>query len=112
MPFPKGTGAPKGNKNASKNKPWREAIRNVFINDPEKLLQIAMKMADMAEQGDMHAIKEIGDRLDGKAPQAVKAEVSVSEEHRVDAPPRTESYEEWQKRHGLESTTGTTTTRH
>jgi hypothetical protein len=108
----KGKGAPKGKQsNFTKNKPWREAVRNIFIEDPESLREVALKTLEMALAGDIQAIREIGDRLDGKPQQAIKADVGVTD-HRVDAPPRTESYEEWQKRHDLESTTGATTTRH
>lgn len=33
--------------------------------------RIAEKVLDLAEEGNMIAIKEIGDRLDGKAQQAI-----------------------------------------
>ena len=37
----------------------------------KKLNNIAAKLVELAEQGDMQAIKEINDRVDGKSPQAL-----------------------------------------
>lgn len=66
-------GAPTGNQNSSKsNRLWGETIkRAVLAQDPEKLRKIADKLIDMAEAGDLAAMKELGDRLDGKAAQSV-----------------------------------------
>ena len=59
--------------NRGKDKPWADALRlTVFRDDEEgkrKLLRIAEKCAEAALAGDMQAIKEIGDRLDGKPAQ-------------------------------------------
>ena len=44
----------------------------------KRLRRIAEKCAWAAEQGDMQAIREIGDRLDGKAPQALTGELTGS----------------------------------
>jgi hypothetical protein len=59
--------------NKNKDKPWTEALRMVvFREDPQgrrRLITIAEKCAAAAESGDMQAIKEIGDRLDGKPAQ-------------------------------------------
>ena len=59
--------------NKGKDKPWTEALRLVVFRDDEegkrRLLKIAEKCAMAAEGGDMQAIKEIGDRLDGKPAQ-------------------------------------------
>ena len=74
-----GGGQP-GNNNATKNKPWRDAIDSA-LNDYEKegkvarnmaLREIAMKMIEQALEGDKDARKEIGDRLEGKPRQAVE----------------------------------------
>ena len=59
-------------------KHWRDALR-VAINriregDEDQrpmLARIAEKTVDLAMEGDMQAIKEIGDRLDGKAVQGI-----------------------------------------
>lgn len=66
-------GAPIGNQNSTKSKRlWAETIKRAVVQqDPEKLRKIAEKLIDMAEQGDLGAIKELGDRLDGKTPQSL-----------------------------------------
>lgn len=64
----KGGGQP-GNKNSTKNKIWGDQIRLAVKQDPEKLRKIALKLLEMAEAGDMAAIRELGDRLDGKPKQ-------------------------------------------
>lgn len=59
--------------NKGKDKPWSDALRiAVFRDDVDgkrRLLKIAQACADAALAGDMQAIKEIGDRLDGKPAQ-------------------------------------------
>ena len=57
------------------DKPWRDAI-SVAVNrrdaDGGKMLaKVAESVVIAAINGDMSAAKEIGDRLDGKAPQAI-----------------------------------------
>ena len=68
--------APIGNKNAAKAKPWQEAIeRALEIHKPReqrvKLEALAVSLVAKAMEGDMAALKEIGDRLDGKPRQQV-----------------------------------------
>lgn len=60
--------APIGNKNASKNKPWADSIRK-RLTQRKDLDNLADVMIDAALQGDMQAMKEIGDRMDGKPKQ-------------------------------------------
>lgn len=59
--------------NKGKDKPWTEALRLVVFRDDDngkrRLLKIAEQCAAAAEAGDMQAIREIGDRLDGKPAQ-------------------------------------------
>lgn len=65
-------------KGAVADKFWSEAVRlSVYreaADDEGKIRKrlniIADKLCAMAMEGDMAAIKEIGERLDGKAPQA------------------------------------------
>lgn len=72
-------GAPKGNNNAGKGSQWREAISYALENyegveKGQALRKVAAKVVGMALEGDMQAIKEIGDRLDGKPVQAISGE--------------------------------------
>lgn len=65
-------GRPAGAPN--KDKPFRDALRMELADAGEnhrKLRAIASKLIELAEAGDMQAIKEIADRTDGKVPQAV-----------------------------------------
>lgn len=70
-------GAPVGNQNAKKGKAWSEAIRRAIREkyDGEdyeaKLAKLARKLVDAADGGDLQALKEIGDRHDGKPAQAI-----------------------------------------
>ena len=70
-----------GNKNATKSKPWSEAIYKFSVQNPDKKEKIIEKLFEMAAEGDMRAIKEIMDRVDGKALQAisVKGDNDLSE---------------------------------
>jgi hypothetical protein len=67
-------GAPFGNKNSIKsNRLWAETIRRAVVqDDAQRLRQIAEALLIKASEGDMAAIKELGDRLDGKALQENK----------------------------------------
>jgi len=69
-------GAPVGNNNAIKGKPWRDAINRALkkrskTGIAEALEEIAEKMLIAAENGDQWAIKELGDRIEGKPAQAI-----------------------------------------
>jgi hypothetical protein len=72
-------GAPLGNQNSSlENRLWGNTIRRAAAQDPEKLRRIADTLLAKAEEGDIQAIKEIGDRLDGKPAQTIDATVKGS----------------------------------
>lgn len=61
-----------GNTNSSKNnRLFANTIRRVAVQEPERLRRIVEALYDKAEQGDNQAIKEIGDRLDGKPAQII-----------------------------------------
>jgi hypothetical protein len=68
-------GAPLGNKNAAKAKVWAAAIHRALerrkpADERIKAIdELADKLIDQCFTGDMVAIKELGDRLDGKAVQ-------------------------------------------
>ena len=61
--------ANQGNKNSSKEKRiWGNIIRKLAIQEDYKRLHaMAEKLYEKAAEGDLGAIKEVGDRLDGKA---------------------------------------------
>jgi hypothetical protein len=63
--------APQGNKNATKNKVWSEALRKYITQNPTSLEKAAEALLAKAHDGDVAAIKELGDRLEGKAHQSV-----------------------------------------
>ena len=61
-------GRPIGSVN--REKPFKDALRIALRSDPLRLRRIADKLAALAEQGDLGAIREVADRLDGKPLQA------------------------------------------
>lgn len=73
MAFQKGQSGNPGGR--PKDKPWADALRLVVNREDadgkRALMRIAEKCVASAESGDLQAIREIGDRLDGKVPQAV-----------------------------------------
>ena len=61
-------GAPEGNDNARKGKMFYDQLRKILVqNNQLKLRKISEKLAEAAEKGEAWAIKEIMDRMDGKA---------------------------------------------
>lgn len=61
-------GAPIGNDNAKKGKLFYDQLRKVLVqNDSLKLRQVSEKLVDAAIDGEPWAVKEIMDRMDGKA---------------------------------------------
>lgn len=51
---------------------WRDAIRRaVLADDGKRLRAIAEALLDKAASGDVPAIKELGDRIDGKPDQMI-----------------------------------------
>jgi len=70
------SGGQPGNDNAAKGKRWANAIdaalKNRCKSDGQKaLVDLAEKMLVAAEAGEAWALKELGDRLDGKAHQSI-----------------------------------------
>lgn len=47
------------------------AIREAHEEGKDKLRAVAEKLVEKAIDGDIQAIKEVADRLDGKVPQAI-----------------------------------------
>ncbi len=74
--------APQGNNNFGKARVWTQAINNVLERKhPDgrmaALESLAEKLIAGVESGDLAAIKEFGDRMEGKPGQSldIKAEV-------------------------------------
>ena len=64
-------GAPKGNTNARKeNREWANAIRRA-VKQRKRLGPLAEALLDKAEAGDVSALREFGDRYDGKVAQQI-----------------------------------------
>ena len=71
-------GRPIGSVN--REKPFNDALRIALKRDPLRLHRIAERLADKAEEGDLAAIREIADRLDGKPSQIVdRHDVTIHE---------------------------------
>lgn len=66
-------GAKIGNQNARKeNRLWGDTLRRVITQENSKRLRlVAESLVNKAIDGDVQAIKEIGDRIDGKVPQGI-----------------------------------------
>lgn len=66
-------GAPLGNRNGAKeNRLWGETIRRaVTQHNGKKLRDLADQLIKKAEEGDIQALRELGDRIDGKPAQAI-----------------------------------------
>jgi len=65
--------APKGNLNAAKSGTFADALRKVIAQDGGKRLRAAAeKLMDLASDGTPWAVKELADRIDGKAFQSVQ----------------------------------------
>lgn len=65
-------GGQSGNKNAAKGKLWADALRMELAQDKQRIRKLARALLDKAESGDVAALKEIGDRIDGKVPQGIE----------------------------------------
>jgi hypothetical protein len=64
-------GRPIGSVN--REKPFTDVLRVALLSGGGRRLRIiADKLAEKAEQGDLEAIKQVADRLDGRPPQAIE----------------------------------------
>ena len=64
-------GRPIGSVN--RERPFTDTLRVALLSGGRRRLRIiAEKLAEKAEQGDIQAIREIADRLDGKPAQAIE----------------------------------------
>jgi hypothetical protein len=75
-----------GNNNATKSKPFAEAIERALklrskTDQADALLKVAEALINQAQAGDLAAIKELADRTDGKASQSVAVTGSMTVTH-------------------------------
>ena len=69
-------GAPKGNNNAAKAKVWTAAIERALearskLEGKKLMDEAAQALVDKAIDGDVSALRELGDRLEGKPGQSM-----------------------------------------
>lgn len=71
-------GAPIGNRNAAKAKVWHAAIMRALdardssrLDGKKEIDALAETLLNLVAAGDLAALKEFGDRLDGKPAQSV-----------------------------------------
>lgn len=74
-------GAPVGNTNAASAHVWKSAIERALakrsrLAQKEAIDELAEKLLEQCDKGDMTALRELGDRLDGKPHQTVAAAVT------------------------------------
>lgn len=69
----KAKGGQPGNRNAAKGRIWSDAVRRAVLQG-DKLNELAEALIREALDGDVVALKEIGDRLEGKVAQPVTGE--------------------------------------
>ncbi len=71
-------GAPLGNQNGAKGKLWAAAIQRALdirtsrLDRKQAVDDLAEKLLAKCDEGDMAALKELGDRLDGRPAQALQ----------------------------------------
>ena len=68
--------APKGNKNAANAKIWRAAVLRALdkksaVGRKKAIDDLATALVEKGLAGDVSALKEIGDRVEGKPAQAI-----------------------------------------
>jgi len=89
------SGAQPRNQNAKKGAEWRQAIKRALTrvadsNDPDGEISyrkgldiVADKFVAAASNGDPWAMKELGDRIDGKPKQSIEADINANIETRL-----------------------------
>lgn len=68
--------APIGNANAVKGKMFYDKLRKRLVQEPHRLERIVNELITQAEAGEAWAVKEVIDRLDGKAVQTTEMQNS------------------------------------
>ena len=95
-------GAPLGNQNAKKAKIWEQAIKRALARYAGSTIAagldtLADKLVSAAVAGDPWALKEIGDRIDGKSVQQVEVDGEIRNRDVSDKPL---SPDEWERTYG------------
>lgn len=62
----------------SKTKWLTDALRMELAQNPEKARNIAVKVIEMAEDGDLEATKIIFDRLEGRPTQQIEVDTTIT----------------------------------
>lgn len=79
MPFEPGKSGNPGGRPVTK--PWADAIKRALArradDDGRSLNGLADRLLDKALEGDMSALKELGDRLDGKPAQTIAGDADA-----------------------------------
>jgi len=70
-------GAPIGNQNAIKPKIWSDALRKAIIQN-DNLSKLADALILKALEGDVSALRELGDRLEGKVTQQIEQNTNLT----------------------------------
>lgn len=64
--------APVGNQNAAKSRVFSDALKRAIAQDDgQRIRKAAERLLDLAAEGEQWAVKELFDRLEGKAAQSV-----------------------------------------
>jgi hypothetical protein len=72
-------GAPVGNKNAGKRNSWYNTLDRAIAQDnADRLRKAAEQLLTQAAAGEQWAIKELADRLDGRAKQSIDVDANLS----------------------------------
>ena len=87
-------GAPLGNTNATKSKPWADAIRKFMTQNPNQRDKIIEKLFEDAANGCHSARKEIFDRIDGKVAESMRVSYDPKELEGLPTDVLMERYEE------------------
>lgn len=101
MPFEK------GNKEAANKGLYQSALKRALARSGKTvdggLNKVADKLVKAAEEGEQWAIKEIGDRIDGKAAQSMTLAGDAENPLFIAEATRPElTKEEWLEKHGIE----------